>query len=149
MNTTGVVGTYKVLIVEDDLINRKLINAVLKKKGYAVIEAQDGMEGLRLAVQEGPDVILMDIRMPVMDGVEALRGLREAAETMGIPVIAQTAFAMKGDRERFLSAGFDDYIPKPFSADQLDFVIRKHKGKELRGEADDCISGRSRGICIT
>lgn len=102
-----------ILIADDHEQNRRMIRLVLRKTGYATIEAADGEEALRLALEHRPAAILMDIQMPRMDGTEVLQRLKAAPETAAIPTIALTAFAMRGDRERFLAAGFDGYLAKP------------------------------------
>ena len=103
----------KVLIVEDNEKNLKLFKLILESKGYTSITATNGKDGIRVAAEQMPDLILMDIQMPVMGGVDALRALKESEKTRSIPVIASTAFAMKGDKELFLDFGFDAYISKP------------------------------------
>ena len=108
-----------VLVVEDNALNLKLVRDVLGHAGYRVLEACDAERGIELAAAEGPDLILMDVELPGIDGVEALRRLRADSETSSIPVVALTALAMKEDRERFLAAGFDGYLEKPVSVPEL------------------------------
>jgi two-component system, cell cycle response regulator DivK len=108
-----------VLIVEDNARNMTLVRDVLGHAGYRTIEASDGQQGVALARSHQPDLILMDIQLPGMDGVEALAQLREDASTAAIPVVALTAFAMRDDRERFLAAGFRGYLEKPLSVREL------------------------------
>jgi two-component system cell cycle response regulator DivK len=108
-----------VLVVEDNALNLKLVRDVLGHAGYQVLEAGDAERGIELAREERPDLILMDIQLPGIDGVEALRRLRADTETAGIPVVALTALAMKEDRERFMTAGFDGYLEKPLSVPSL------------------------------
>ena len=108
-----------VLVVEDNPLNRKLVRDVLGHAGFRVLEAEDAEQGIALAVAELPDLILMDVQLPGIDGVEALGHLRADAATAAIPVVALTAFAMKDDRERFLSAGFHGYLEKPISVTAL------------------------------
>jgi len=108
-----------VLVVEDNPLNRKLVRDVLGHAGFRVLEAEDAEQGIALAVAERPDLILMDVQLPGIDGVEALGHLRADAATAAIPVVALTAFAMKDDRERFLSAGFHGYLEKPISVTAL------------------------------
>jgi two-component system cell cycle response regulator DivK len=108
-----------VLVVEDNALNLKLVRDVLGHAGYRVLEAGDAERGIELAQAEGPDLILMDVELPGIDGVEALRRLRADAATSSIPIVALTALAMKEDRERFLSAGFDGYLEKPVSVPEL------------------------------
>jgi two-component system, cell cycle response regulator DivK len=102
-----------VLIIEDNPRNLKLARDVLNHTGYATLEAENAEDGLALARARDPDVVLMDVQLPGMDGVQALGLLRSDPKTRDIPVIALTAFAMKDDRERFLAAGFDRYVAKP------------------------------------
>jgi two-component system, cell cycle response regulator DivK len=109
------VSDQTVLIIEDNPRNLKLARDVLKHAGYRTLEAGTAEEGLALAHAERPAVVLMDIQLPGMDGVQALTRLRSHPATQHIPVIAVTAFAMKDDRERFLAAGFDDYLEKPLN----------------------------------
>jgi two-component system cell cycle response regulator DivK len=108
-----------VLVVEDNALNLKLVRDVLGHAGYRVLEAGNAERGIELAQAEGPDLILMDVELPGIDGVEALRRLRADAATSSIPIVALTALAMKEDRERFLSAGFDGYLEKPVSVPDL------------------------------
>ncbi len=112
-----------VLVVEDNDKNLKLARDLLQLKGFQVLEAMTARQGLQLAADHRPAVILMDIQLPDMDGVSALARLRAAPGLARTPVVAFTAFAMKEDRERFLSAGFDGYIAKPIDirtfSDQL------------------------------
>lgn len=108
-----------VLIVEDNPRNLKLARDVLNHAGYDTLEAASAEEGLALAHERHPGVVLLDIQLPGMDGVQALRSLRADPATADIPVIALTAFAMKADRERFLEAGFDHYVEKPLDIHEL------------------------------
>ena len=109
-----------VLIVEDNDKNRKLVRDVLTFKGYEVIETETGEEGVRLAQERRPSLVLMDIRLPGIDGVEALRRLRAEGTTRGIPVMAMTASVMSEDRQKIMAAGFDGYQSKPINVS--DFV---------------------------
>src|SRR5215213_3826999 len=102
-----------ILIVEDNDKNTKLVRDILQFKGYRTLEAATAAHGIALAAAERPDLILMDIQLPDMDGVAALAALRADARTAPIPVVAVTAFAMPSDRERLLAAGFDGYLAKP------------------------------------
>jgi two-component system, cell cycle response regulator DivK len=110
-----------IFIVEDHEKNRKLVRDVLKFKGYVVIEAETGEEGVRLALEQRPSLILMDIRLPGIDGVEALRRIRADATTRGIPIMAITASVMTEDRQKIMDAGFDAYQSKPLNV--KDFVV--------------------------
>jgi two-component system, cell cycle response regulator DivK len=107
--------TYAILVVEDNERNLKLLRDVLEYAGYAVRVARTGEDGITSAVSEPPDLVLMDLQLPGIDGLEALRRLRESPRTADIPVVAVTAQAMKHDRERALEAGFNGYIEKPIS----------------------------------
>ncbi len=102
-----------ILIVEDDPKNLKLFRDLLQVSGYTTLEAADGKQGVELTREEKPDLILMDIHMPVMDGLEATKLLKNDDVTKDIPIIALTAYAMKGDEEKMREAGFDGYISKP------------------------------------
>lgn len=108
-------ATTLVLIVEDNPRNLKLVRDLLAHAGYSTIEAATAEDGIELARSHQPDLVLMDVQLPGMDGVEALGRLRADAGAREVPVVAVTAFAMKEDRERFLAAGFDAYIEKPLS----------------------------------
>jgi two-component system, cell cycle response regulator DivK len=107
--------SYVILVVEDNERNLKLLRDVLDYAGYDVRVARTAEDGITLALSEPPDLVLMDLQLPGMDGMEALRRLRESPRTADIPVVAVTAQAMKHDRERALEAGFDGYIEKPIS----------------------------------
>jgi two-component system cell cycle response regulator DivK len=108
-----------ILYVEDDANNRTLIKRVLTAEGYEVVEAEDGPDGIELARTTQPDLILMDINLPDMDGYEATARLRTFDDMRGIPIIALTANVMRGDRERTLAAGCSGYIQKPIDVDRL------------------------------
>jgi len=116
----------QVLIVEDNEKSMKLFRDVLTAKGYRTLEATTGGRAVELATEHEPDLVLMDVRLPDTDGVEALSRLRANDRTASIPVLALTAQAMEGDHERFLATGFDGYISKP--VDVLEFIgtVRKH-----------------------
>ena len=109
----------QILIVEDNEKNMKLLRDVLTATGHRVLEATDGEGALALAREHFPALVLMDIQLPDMDGIEALTRLRADPATAAIPVVAVTAQAMKGDRERFVAAGFDAYLSKPIDLDEL------------------------------
>ena len=109
-----------VLVVEDNGKNMKLFRDVLEAAGYHTLEATTGGQAVDLATERLPDLVLMDIQLPDIDGLEALRRLRASDRTTALPVLALTAQAMEGDRERFLAAGFDGYLSKP--VDIADFV---------------------------
>ncbi len=103
----------KILVVEDNEANRILMRQILKYNGYEVLEAADGAAGLEMAREHMPDLILLDLQMPVMGGLAVIRELRKTPELSKLKVIAVTSFAMKGDREKALEAGFDEYVTKP------------------------------------
>ena len=115
-----------VLIVDDNEKNVKLVRDVLRFVGFRTLEAGSGGEAISLATEHLPDVILMDLRLPDMDGTDALRSLKGAAPTASIPIVALTAFAMKGDHERFLDAGFDGYLEKPISVREFPDQVRSY-----------------------
>ncbi|OGT13409.1 MAG: two-component system response regulator [Gallionellales bacterium RIFOXYB12_FULL_54_9] len=110
---------HKLLLVEDNEMNRDMLSRRLERKGYQVLLAVDGEQGIVMAQTEGPDLILMDMSLPVVDGWEATRRLKADPETSGIPVIALTAHAMVGDRQQALDAGCDDYDIKPIDLPRL------------------------------
>jgi len=114
-----------ILIIEDNDKNLKLVRDLLQVKGYQTIEAERAELGIELALRQLPRLILMDIQLPGMDGVTALSQLRADPRTAQIPVIALTAFAMKDDRQRFLSAGFDGYLMKPINVRELPDTVRE------------------------
>lgn len=109
----------KILVVEDNQDNREMVVKVLKFHGYQVVEAVDGEEAIEKAKSENPDLILLDIYLPKMDGYEATKILKRDGRLKDIPVIALTAHAMKGNREEALAAGCDGYIPKPIDVREL------------------------------
>ena len=114
----------RILVVEDNAKNLKLVRDVLQFSGYEVTEARSGEEGVELARNRTPDLILMDLQLPGIDGVEALRLLREDPATRSVPVVAVTAFAMKNDRDRALLAGFNGYVEKPISVRALPSQVK-------------------------
>ena len=114
----------RILVVEDNPKNLKLVRAVLEFSGYEVVEATSGEEGVRLAREVSPDLILMDLQLPGIDGAEALRQIRSASDRPGVPVVAVTAFAMSDDRDKAFASGFDGYVEKPISARALPQQVR-------------------------
>jgi two-component system cell cycle response regulator DivK len=104
-----------ILIVEDNELNMKLFHDLLEAQGYETIQSRDGMEALKLARTHRPDLILMDIQLPEVSGLEVTKWLKEDDELKSIPVIAVTAFAMKGDEEKIREGGCEDYLAKPIS----------------------------------
>jgi len=122
----------RILVVEDNETNMRLFRDVLEARGYLVLEAALGVSAIAIADDELPDLVLMDIQLPDLDGVEALGRLRADERTAAIPVIALTAQAMRGDRERFLAVGFDDYVSKPVDiVDLVETVERHRQGRRL------------------
>jgi len=109
----------KILLVEDNEMNRDMLSRRLIKRGYDVIVAVDGEQGVKMAAAEMPDLILLDMSLPIMDGWEAAGKLKSESATQSIPIIALTAHAMSGDREKALSAGCDDYDTKPVELKRL------------------------------
>ncbi len=116
----------RVLVVEDNEKNMKLFRDVLIAKGYSTLEATTGGRAVELAAEHAPDLVLMDIQLPDLDGSEALARLRADERTTSIPVLALTAQAMYGDRERFLAAGFDGYISKPVNVVELLATVQRY-----------------------
>jgi CheY-like chemotaxis protein len=112
-----------ILLVEDNPKNLKLIRDLLQVEGYATLAAEDGETGISLARAQPPALILMDVQLPGMDGISVMRALKEDPATRHIPVVALSAFAMKGDKERFLREGFDAYLAKPIDIEQLLAVV--------------------------
>jgi CheY-like chemotaxis protein len=109
----------KILLVEDNEMNRDMLSRRLQRRGYEVIMAEDGGKGVEMALAQLPDLILMDMSLPVLDGWEATRRLKTEAATQAIPLIALTAHAMSGDRDKALEAGCDDYDTKPVELTRL------------------------------
>ena len=109
----------KILLVEDNEMNRDMLGRRLQRRGFDLLVAVDGAQGVAMAQADAPDLILMDMSLPVMDGWEATRRLKAAPETRSIPVIALTAHAVSGDREKAIEAGCDDYDTKPVDLDRL------------------------------
>lgn len=116
----------QILVVEDNPKNMTLLRDVLRATGYRTLEASTGGQALKLATKHGPALVLLDIRLPDMDGVEVLSRLRMDERTARMPVLAVTAQAMKGDSERFKEAGFDGYLSKPVDIDELLATVEQH-----------------------
>jgi two-component system cell cycle response regulator DivK len=117
--------TRRILVVEDQEDNRRIIRDLLQSVGYQLIEAADGAAGVRLAKEERPDLILMDIQLPVLDGYEATRRIKADPELRPIPIIVVTSYALSGDDAKAKTAGCDAYVAKPFSPRALLATIRK------------------------
>jgi len=116
----------RILIVEDQEDNRMILRRLLSNAGYDLIEAVNGEDGVALALSERPDLILMDIQLPVIDGYEATRRIKMNAELKSIPVIAVTSYALSGDEAKARAAGCDAYVAKPFSPRQLLAKVREY-----------------------
>ena len=112
-----------VLIAEDNPINRELLRELLEIRGYTVAEACNGQEALARVRQAPPDIVLLDIGMPLMDGYAVVRKLRENPRFTSLPVVAVTAYAMQGDREKIMNSGFDGYLSKPVDSGSLDHEL--------------------------
>ena len=115
-----------VLIVEDNELNMKLFNDLLEAHGYVTLQTRDGMEALKIAREHHPDLIVMDIQLPEVSGLEVTKWLKEDDNLRTIPVIAVTAFAMKGDEEKIREGGCEDYIAKPISVTRFLETIQRH-----------------------
>ena len=122
-----------ILIVEDNERSLKLVRDLLQVTGFRTLEARTARTAIELARAHRPDLVLMDVQLPDMDGVAALGRLRVEPDTAGIPVVALTAFAMKADRDRLLGAGFDGYLAKPISVREFPDQVRQHLGRGTRG----------------
>lgn len=116
----------RILVIEDNETNIYLIGFILKKNGYEVIEARSGEEGVKLAVKEKPDLILMDIQLPGIDGLETTKRIRKLEADRKTPIIALTSYAMTGDREKSLAAGCTGYIEKPINPDNFMSEMEKY-----------------------
>ena len=117
---------HKILYIEDNPENRLLVKRVLEVEGYKVIEADGGLAGLKIAEAITPDLILMDINLPEIDGYELTHRLKQMPHLVSVPIIAMTANVMRGDREKTLAAGCDGYIQKPIDVDQLPIQVERY-----------------------
>jgi two-component system cell cycle response regulator DivK len=126
--------THVILVVEDNERNLKLLRDVLEYEGYDVRVARTGEDAVTVAIKEPPDLVLMDLQLPGIDGMEALRRLRESPRTVDVPVVAVTAQAMKQDRERALQAGFNGYLEKPISVRAFPDQVRRFISDEGGGD---------------
>jgi two-component system cell cycle response regulator DivK len=127
----------KILVVEDNQDSRELVVKILKRKGYQIVEAADGEEAFAKAVSEKPHLILMDISLPKIDGAEVTKRLKKMEDFQDIPIVALTAHAMKGDREKMLETGFEGYISKPISVRDFPEQVRAF----LRGKWESILGG--------
>ncbi len=125
----------KILIAEDNAVNRELLRELLEMRGHIVAEACDGEEALRMIEQTQPDLLLLDIGMPLLDGFGVMRKIRESPQFASLPVVAVTAYAMQGDREKILSSKFDGYLSKPVNArslgEELDRLLSKRADHDI------------------
>jgi CheY-like chemotaxis protein len=125
----------KILIAEDNAVNRELLRELLEMRGHAVFEARDGEEALRLLEDSKPDILLLDLGMPVLDGYGTVRKIRENPAFATLPVLAVTAYAMQGDKERILSSGFDGYLSKPINPTLLFQELERLLSRTVKGRA--------------
>lgn len=147
----------KVLIAEDNAVNRELLRELLEARGYAVDEACDGQAALQMMEQARPDILLLDIGMPVLDGYVLVRKIRENPRLAVLPVLAVTAYAMQGDREKILNSGFDGYLSKPVDAvllvEEIQRLLAKREGRNSpprqRQGSHACREVRSAGAAGT
>ena len=144
---SGVIGQgvpRTALIVEDNDLNMMLFNDLLELRGYETLKASDGLEALRLAQLHRPDVIVMDIQLPGMSGLEITERLKADAELRDIPVIAVTALAMRGDKEMIRQAGCEDYLAKPFSIADFMQVVERNSGPKHQAKSATATSTSER-----
>lgn len=123
----------KILVVEDNPQNMKVVLMTLKPHGYTLLQATDGEEALKVVISDNPDLIIMDVQIPKMDGLEVTRKLRQMPAFRHVPVIAVTAYAMKGDEEKAREAGCDAYLPKPVNTRQLPQIVAEMLPKQGKG----------------
>ncbi len=134
----------RILVAEDNAVNRELLRELLEARGYIVSEACDGQEALHMIEQVQPDLLLLDIGMPVLDGFAVIRRIREHLRLAALPVVAVTAYAMRGDREKILNSGFDGYLSKPLNpsslSEELDRLLTKsaQSANQDQAEGDHC-----------
>ena len=125
----------KILIAEDNAVNRELLRELLEIRGYTVEEACNGQEALHMIEQTKPDLLLLDVGMPVLDGFAVVQRIRENPQSAPLPVVAVTAYAMQGDREKILNAKFDGYLSKPVNsrslAEELDRLLNKRTDQDI------------------
>jgi CheY-like chemotaxis protein len=135
----------RILVAEDNAVNRELLRELLEARGYKVFEACDGQEALQMIEQAQPELLLLDIGMPVLDGFAVIRRIRENPRLAPLPVVAVTAYAMQGDREKILRSGFDGYLSKPLNPSSLTAELDRLLTKEgtLSAKPDQGHGGRS------
>jgi CheY-like chemotaxis protein len=125
----------KILIAEDNAVNRELLRELLEMRGHTVVEARDGEEALRLLEDSEPEILLLDLGMPVLNGYETVRQIRDNTSFAALPVVAVTAYAMQGDKERVLSSGFDGYLSKPINPTLLFQEMERLLSMKAKGTA--------------
>jgi len=142
----------KILIAEDNPVNRELLRELLEMRGHTVAEACDGEEALRIIEQTQPDLVLLDIGMPLLDGFGVIRKIRENPRCASMPVVAVTAYAMQGDREKILSSKFDGYLSKPVDArslvQELDRVLRQQGEQEASADQASASKGSGKARAV-
>ena len=129
----------KILIAEDNAVNRELLRELLEMRGYDVTEACDGQEALQKIAETQPDILLLDLSMPVLDGFGTVQKIRENSQLNSLPVLAVTAYAMRGDREKILNSGFNGYLSKPINPNALDQELERLLDKD---GAESILGGR-------
>jgi CheY-like chemotaxis protein len=140
----------KILIAEDNAVNRELLRELLEIRGYTVEEACDGEEALRMVRESQPDILLLDIGMPLLDGFAVVRKIRENPRLASLPVVAVTAYAMQGDRDKILNSKFDGYLSKPVNAralaEELERLLAKRENRDSPPNTldEDQASGKTR-----
>jgi CheY-like chemotaxis protein len=140
----------KILISEDNAVNRELLRELLEIRGYTVEEACDGEEALRMVRQSQPDLLLLDIGMPLLDGFAVVSKIRENPRLASLPVVAVTAYAMQGDQEKILNSGFNGYLSKPVNAralaEELERLLGKRENRDPSPHPshEDQVSGKTR-----
>jgi CheY-like chemotaxis protein len=144
----------RILVAEDNAVNRELLRELLEGRGYTVSEACDGQEALHMIEQAQPELLLLDIGMPVLDGFAVIRRIRENPRLTPLPVVAVTAYAMQGDREKILNSGFDGYLSKPLNPSsltaELDRLLTKQGTPPANPDQDqEGRSGEDRGVSAT
>lgn len=125
--------THTILIVEDNDLNMKLFRDLLQIQGLNIVETKNGFDAMQLAEAQKPDLILMDIQLPGISGIDVIRSIKNNSKTSNIPIIAVTAFAMKEDRDRIMESGCDAYLPKPISISLFLEMVGKYLNIDLKG----------------
>ncbi len=144
----------RILVAEDNAVNRELLRELLEARGYTVLEARNGQEAIQMIEETKPALLLLDIGMPVLDGFGVIRRIRENPSLAPLPVVAVTAYAMRGDREKILASGFDGYLSKPLNpsslTEELDRLLTKSaqsnqqdQGQENQSRSEDRATGAS------